>query len=82
MHLFLIRIPPLPSPLLPPLPPLGLDCCAYCYTTRAISTRVMENTTICETKTSDNVFVRVDVAVQQQYVHSSQFTVYRGYLVG
>jgi len=26
----------------------------------------MENTTICETKTSDNVFVRVDVAVQQQ----------------
>jgi len=45
---------------------LGCDVCSYCLTTRAISTRVMENTTVCETKTSDNVFVRVDVAVQQQ----------------
>lgn len=45
---------------------LGLDCCGICITTRAMSSRVVENVTTCETKTKDNVFVRIDCAIQQQ----------------
>lgn len=45
---------------------IGIDCCGYCITTRAVSNRVMENVTKCETKTKDNVFVRLEVCVQQQ----------------
>lgn len=45
---------------------LGLDVCGICITTRAMSSRVVENVTTCETKTKDNVFVRIDCAVQQQ----------------
>jgi regulator of protease activity HflC (stomatin/prohibitin superfamily) len=43
---------------------LGFDVCGMCISTRSISTRVNQQITICETKTKDNVFVRVDCAVQ------------------
>jgi len=45
---------------------LGLDCCGVCMTTKVISNRITENVVTCETKTKDNVFVRVSCAVQQQ----------------
>lgn len=45
---------------------LGLDACGCCYTTKVISNRITENVVTCETKTKDNVFVRVSCAVQQQ----------------
>lgn len=44
---------------------LGLDCCGQCITTKAVSSRILENTIKCETKTLDNVFISVEVAIQQ-----------------
>jgi len=44
---------------------VGLDLCGCCYGLRAISRRVEQNDVIIGTKTSDNVFVQVRVAVQQ-----------------
>jgi len=45
---------------------VGCDICSACYTTRAVSMRIAEQVTRCDTKTKDNVFVRVDCAVQCQ----------------
>ena len=47
---------------------LGFDLCGICYNTRSVSTRIQENHVRCETKTSDDVFVRVDVAVQTEII--------------
>jgi len=44
---------------------VGLDLCGCCYGLRAISRRVEQNDVVIGTKTSDNVFVQVRVAVQQ-----------------
>merc|ERR1719171_1866137 len=46
----------------------GLDCCGCCITFRSITSRVDQ--TICQvrTKTKDNVFVNVLVAVQQSVI--------------
>lgn len=57
---------------------LGLDCCQICITTRAVSNRVTENTITCETKTKDNVFCQIQVAVQQQPKNDNiQAAIYR-----
>jgi regulator of protease activity HflC (stomatin/prohibitin superfamily) len=45
---------------------LGCNCCGACITIRAVSTRVVENQCMCETKTRDNVFVQITAAVQMQ----------------
>jgi len=45
---------------------LGCNCCGACISIRAVSTRVVEHTCSCETKTKDNVFVKVTCAVQQR----------------
>lgn len=44
----------------------GIDCCQMCLSTRAVSMRINEQVTRCDTKTKDNVFVRIDCAVQCQ----------------
>lgn len=44
---------------------LGPDLCGVCIDNKLISTRVTESITKCETRTKDNVFVRIDCAVQQ-----------------
>ena len=74
-------IPPCHSPLPQPHQPvthndnpastagcntLGIDCCGACIVTQIISNRITENIVTSETKTEDNVFVRVSCAVQQQ----------------
>lgn len=48
--------------------PPGCHCYPlFCfYAVRAVSTRVVENTVTCETKTKDNVFVTITAAVQQR----------------
>jgi len=45
---------------------LGLDCCGVCLKTQVISYRITESIVTCETKTKDNVFVRIGCAIQQQ----------------
>jgi len=45
---------------------LGCNACGACISIRAVSTRVVENACSCETKTKDNVFVKVTCAVQQR----------------
>eukprot|EP00929_Paragymnodinium_shiwhaense_P090559 TRINITY_DN50739_c0_g3_i1.p1 TRINITY_DN50739_c0_g3~~TRINITY_DN50739_c0_g3_i1.p1 ORF type:complete len:299 (-),score=95.30 TRINITY_DN50739_c0_g3_i1:388-1284(-) len=47
---------------------VGLDCCACCVSFRSISSRVDQNICRIRTKTKDNVFVNVVVAVQQAVV--------------
>lgn len=47
---------------------VGLDCCGICYNTRAVSTRIIENRVQCETKTSDDVFVFIHIAVQMEII--------------
>lgn len=47
---------------------LGFDLCGICYNTRSVSTRIQENRVRCETKTSDDVFVFVDIAVQMEII--------------
>merc|ERR1719265_523784 len=49
----------------PGLSCLGFDCCGICIQLRSISSRVEQNECWIETKTKDNVFVLVKVAVQQ-----------------
>lgn len=46
----------------------GCDCCGICIGLRSISRRVEQNECIIETKTKDNVFVLVRVAVQQSVI--------------
>lgn len=47
---------------------LGFDLCGICYDTRSISTRIQEHRISCETKTSDDVFVVIRVAVQVEII--------------
>lgn len=47
---------------------LGFDLCGCCFQFRSISSRVEQNTCIVETKTKDNVFVTVHVAIQQSVI--------------
>lgn len=47
---------------------LGFDVLGMIYNTRTVSTRIIENRIRCETKTSDDVFVFVDVAVQVEVI--------------
>jgi regulator of protease activity HflC (stomatin/prohibitin superfamily) len=57
---------------------LGVDCVGACINTRTITTRIQENKTTCDTKTKDNVFVRIDVAVQMQVLPENTYdAVYR-----
>lgn len=42
--------------------------CGLCYNTRSISTRVQESRVRCETKTLDDVFLTVDIAVQTEII--------------
>jgi len=44
---------------------VGCDCLGICYQFRSITKRVEPNECVIETKTKDNVFVNVKVAVQQ-----------------
>ena len=47
---------------------IGFDLMGMCYSTRSVSTRIQENRVRCETKTSDDVFVFIDVAVQMEII--------------
>ena len=49
--------------LQPGLHVLGFDVCGACISTRSVSTRIIEKPVRCETKTEDNVFVHITVAV-------------------
>lgn len=51
--------------LKPGLACIGFDLCGICISFRSISRRVEQNDCLIETKTKDNVFVVVKVAVQQ-----------------
>lgn len=46
----------------------GLDCCSCCISYRSITSRVEQNLCQIRTKTKDNVFVNVVVAVQQSVI--------------
>jgi len=46
----------------------GVDCCGCCVTYRSITSRVEQNVVNVRTKTKDNVFVNVVVAVQQSVI--------------
>eukprot|EP00927_Polykrikos_kofoidii_P085125 TRINITY_DN916_c0_g1_i10.p1 TRINITY_DN916_c0_g1~~TRINITY_DN916_c0_g1_i10.p1 ORF type:complete len:321 (+),score=65.63 TRINITY_DN916_c0_g1_i10:65-1027(+) len=48
----------------------GFDCCGICIKFRSMSRRVEQNECIVETKTKDNVFVLIRVAVQQAVIPS------------
>jgi len=57
---------------------LGFDLCGAIISTRKISTRVQEFSMQCETKTKDNVFVKVMVAVQVEVVPEKAYeAIYR-----
>mmetsp|Transcript_41280 Transcript_41280/g.95011 ORF Transcript_41280/g.95011 Transcript_41280/m.95011 type:complete len:301 (+) Transcript_41280:125-1027(+) len=47
---------------------LGFDCLGCCVGFRSITSRVDQNTVVVNTKTKDNVFVSVKVAVQQAVI--------------
>jgi len=47
---------------------LGLDLCGICYNTRSVSTRIQENRVRCETKTADDVFIFISIAVQMEII--------------
>jgi len=47
---------------------IGLDLCGCCFSFRSISRRVEQNICVVETKTKDNVFVTVHVAIQQSVI--------------
>jgi len=47
---------------------IGLDLCGCCFEFRSISSRVEQNICVVETKTKDNVFVTVHVAIQQSVI--------------
>jgi len=46
----------------------GPDCCGCCVTYRSVTSRVEQNLCKVRTKTKDNVFVNVTVAVQQSVI--------------
>jgi len=52
---------------------LGFDLCGMCWSTKRVTSRITENRVRCETKTKDNVFVTIAVAVQQQIIRDSAF---------
>jgi len=52
----------------PGLSCVGFDMCGMCITFRSITRRVEQNELKVETKTKDNVFVTVHVAVQQSVI--------------
>jgi len=52
----------------PGLACVGLDLCGCCFQFRSISNRVEQNITVVETKTKDNVFVTVHIAIQQSVI--------------
>lgn len=57
---------------------LGADLCGACISTRTITSRIIENKTHCDTKTKDNVFVRIDIAVQMQVLAENTYdAIYR-----
>jgi len=47
---------------------LGFDMCGFCYDTRSVSKRIQENRVRCETKTADDVFLYLHVAVQMEII--------------
>jgi len=47
---------------------VGLDCCGACVGLRSITNRVAQNEISVSTKTSDNVFLVLKVAVQQSVI--------------
>jgi len=51
--------------LKPGLATVGCDCMGCCISFRSITSRVEQNNVVVSTKTKDNVFVQVRVAVQQ-----------------
>lgn len=51
--------------LKPGLATVGVDLCGCCISFRSITSRVEQNNVVVSTKTKDNVFVQVKVAVQQ-----------------
>lgn len=51
----------------------GLQILFPGYAVRKISSRVVQNTCITETKTKDNVFVRIHIAVQQEVLPEKAF---------
>jgi len=51
--------------LQPGLAAVGFDLCGCCISFRSITSRVEQNNVVVSTKTRDNVFVQVRVAVQQ-----------------
>mmetsp|Transcript_65613 Transcript_65613/g.192008 ORF Transcript_65613/g.192008 Transcript_65613/m.192008 type:complete len:297 (+) Transcript_65613:80-970(+) len=54
--------------LRPGLSVAGVDCCGCCINFRSITSRVEQNNIVVQTKTKDNVFVLVRVAVQQSVI--------------
>lgn len=57
---------------------VGFDCCGCCFTFRSISRRVEQNDCTIETKTKDNVFVKVKCAIQQSVIPDrAQDAIYR-----
>merc|ERR1719210_1056300 len=52
----------------PGLSCVGFDLCGICIGFRSITRRVEQNECLIETKTKDNVFVLVKVAVQQSVI--------------
>jgi regulator of protease activity HflC (stomatin/prohibitin superfamily) len=57
---------------------VGFDVGGCCITFRSISKRVEQNDVIVETKTKDNVFVLVQVSVQQQVIpEEAESSVYK-----
>jgi len=54
--------------LTPGLAVAGADCCGCCINFRSITSRIEQNLIVVSTKTKDNVFVTVQVAVQQSVI--------------
>lgn len=52
----------------PGLSCVGVDCCGACISFRSVTSRVEQNICQVRTKTKDNVFVNVIVAVQQSVI--------------
>lgn len=64
--------------LKPGLATVGLDCCGACVSFRSITSRTEQNMVSVSTKTKDNVFVHVKVAVQQSVMpESTELAMYK-----
>eukprot|EP00913_Durusdinium_trenchii_P025619 g24046.t1 len=64
--------------LKPGLATVGFDCCGACISFRSITSRTEQNMVSVSTKTKDNVFVHVKVAVQQSVMpESTQEAMYK-----